>query len=40
MKRELFSEEIQQEFQKRGSIVDRQLRGMVPKSVQNPKERN
>jgi hypothetical protein len=40
MRWELLNDDIQQEFQKSGSIVNRQLRGMVPKSVQNPKKRN
>jgi hypothetical protein len=40
MRGELLSNDIQQKFQKSGSIVKRQLRGMVPKSVQHPKERN
>lgn len=40
MGRELLRNNIQQKFQKSGSIVKRQLRGIVPKSVQHPKERN
>jgi hypothetical protein len=40
MKEELFTEEVQQKFQKSGRIVNRQLRGMVPKCVLHPKKRN
>jgi hypothetical protein len=40
MRGELLTDEVQQKFQKSGSIVNRQLRGMVPKCVQHPKQRN
>jgi hypothetical protein len=40
MRRELLTDDVQQKFQKSGSIVKRQLRGMVPKCVQPPKKRN
>jgi hypothetical protein len=40
MRGELLTDEVKQKFQKSGSIVNRQLRGMVPKCVQYPKKRN
>jgi hypothetical protein len=40
MRGELLTDEVQRKFQKSGSIVNRQLRGMVPKCVQHPKKRN
>jgi hypothetical protein len=40
MRGELLRDEIRQEFQQRGKIVNRQLRGMVPKSAQHPNKRN
>ena len=40
MRRELLSDDIRPKFQKSGSIVNRQLRGMVPKSAQHPNQRN
>jgi hypothetical protein len=34
MREELLTDEVQQKFQRSGSIVSYQLRGMVPKYVQ------